>query len=102
MNESELESEPEEITRRQRLGRVVFFVGCLLAAFSVLSVVTVSVAASTGMVAEVSTYTSFAVPIGILGVLLILVGLAVVLLPDGPSRDGVWVMMMGGSSGGSG
>ena len=95
MNEDIYESKSDGPTRRQRIGRVLFVIGCILASFSVVSFLTVSAAAFSGFAIDVVAYAGLVTPLGVLGVVLILVGLTMALLPDGPSQDGVWVMMMG-------
>jgi hypothetical protein len=95
MNESHREPEPRRLTKRQRIGRIFFAIGCVLAGLSVVCMFTVSAAAFSGVDIDVSLLAGLITPFGVLGVVLILLGLAMVLLPDGPSKDGVWVMMLG-------
>lgn len=95
MNETEEESESSVKSTRKRIGRILFMAGLLLLSFSVLSILVVSVVAYTGGTIQVSTYSGYLVPIGIFGGLLLVAGLLMVVLPDGPSKDGVWVMMLG-------
>lgn len=95
MNEPEDEAKPKEYTTRRKAGRILFMAGLLILSSSVLSILVVSVAAYSGVAVKVSAYFGYLVPIGIFGGLLSVAGLLMFLLPEGPSKNGVWVMMMG-------
>jgi uncharacterized membrane protein HdeD (DUF308 family) len=95
VNESQKEPKKSRLTKRQRIGRVFLAIGSILAGFSVVCLFTIPAAAFSGADTDVSPLAGLIAPSGVLGVVLILLGLAMVILPDGPSKDGVWVMMLG-------
>ncbi|TFF91570.1 hypothetical protein EU546_08430 [Candidatus Thorarchaeota archaeon] len=95
MNKTEDNHESRKDGKRRKLGRVLFMAGLVVLSFSIVSVLVVSVAAYSGLPIQVSSYSSYLVPIGIFGVLMVVAGIVMVILPEGPSKDGVWVMMMG-------
>lgn len=67
----------------------------LILSFVILGVCVSLVAAYTGAAGMNQTYLNIAIPGFVMGFLLIMVGLAAVLLPEGFSKDGLWSMKVG-------
>lgn len=81
---------------RRLIGRFLFWIGVIIiGAVIVLGVVVISVSALTGSTTLAVGYSNSAIPFLIIGILILLVGLTMALLPDGFSRDGLWVLKTG-------
>lgn len=96
-----MNSQQEEIgvtypSRRKRIGRVLFLVGIALIVIGLVSSLLISVvSAYSGSVPPTASFEYVRLFLVISGLLLVLAGLAAVLLPEGPSKDGLWVMKIG-------
>lgn len=96
MNSQQEESEIVPPSRRKRIGRVVFLLGIALIVIGLVSSLLISVvSAYSGSVPPMGNFGYIELFLVISGLLLVLAGLAAVLLPEGPSRDGLWVMKIG-------
>ena len=90
------ETETTRPSRRKMVGRMVFFIGLsLLLVAIVISLSVLIVSSYSGNQIPVSNYSPIITLIFILGLILIIVGLTAMILPNGLSRDGVWVMKLG-------
>jgi uncharacterized membrane protein YadS len=96
---TERHSEPDNQSAtpiRRRAGKVVSIAGVFLIASLVILGVCVSfVAAYTGSIDLSQGYLNIAIPGFVIGFLLVIVGLTAALLPEGLSKDGLWVMQTG-------
>jgi hypothetical protein len=89
------ETDIQQPSRRKRAGRVVFFIGLALLAVIIVFSLSVSIVSSySGAEIPIANYSSITLLIFVLGLLLILAGLIAAILPEGPSKDGIWVMKM--------
>jgi hypothetical protein len=97
LTERQSESEQNDIPSfRRRVGKVAVMTGVFLIASLVILGVCVSfVAAFTGSSSLSQGYLNIAIPGFVFGVLLMIVGFAAALLPEGLSKDGLWVMQTG-------
>ena len=83
-------------SRRQRIGKITLVIGVFIVLSLVILGVCVSlVTAYTGAAGMNQAYLDIAVPGIVIGLLLMMVGLAAVLLPEGLSKDGLWVIKVG-------
>jgi hypothetical protein len=81
---------------RRLIGRFLFWTGVIvIGAVIVLGVVVISVSALTGSNTLAVDYGNSATPFLVIGILILLVGFMMALLPDGFSRDGLWVLKLG-------
>lgn len=77
------------------MGREVFLIGLSLLLIVIVFSFSMSIVSSySGVEIPMSNYSSITLFLFILGLLLIAAGLIAVVLPEGPSKDGTWVMMM--------
>ncbi|UCH05542.1 MAG: hypothetical protein JSW05_05085 [Candidatus Thorarchaeota archaeon] len=81
---------------RRVIGRILFWIGVvIIGAVIVLEVAVNSVSAITGSNTLVVGYSNSAIPLLIIGILIMIVGFMMAILPDGFSRDGLWVLKTG-------
>jgi len=97
LTERQSESEQHDIPSfRRRAGRVAVMTGVfLITSLVVLGVCVSFVAAFTGSSSLGQAYLNATIPGFVIGVLLMTVGLAAALLPEGLSKDGLWVLQTG-------
>ena len=95
---TEAEKEPQ-VSQRRRNGKIVLAVGIiLLVLVTILGMLTSIVSAYYGPTESARVYVRYATiatPVFIFGVLLLVAGLIAILLPEGQSQDGVWIMQLG-------
>jgi archaellum biogenesis protein FlaJ (TadC family) len=90
------EVEINQQSKRKRIGRIVLMMGLALIVIVITSSLLISVvAAYSGIGNPIASFEYLQFILVISGILMVLVGLAAVLLPEGPSKDGVWIMKMG-------
>ncbi len=87
MTESVEEPKQKKNFLRKRLGKVLFVIGFIIVAFSILSTIPIFVLPSR------TSDASMNVGVG-LGAILAIIGLFAALFPDGQSEEGAWIMMM--------
>lgn len=88
--------ETNQQSRRKRIGRIVLMMGLALVVIVITSSILISVvAAYSGIEIPLASFEFLQFILVVSGILMVLVGLAAVLLPEGPSKDGLWVMKMG-------
>jgi hypothetical protein len=94
---TERQSEDQSLTPiRRRVGKVALVTGVfLIASLIILGACVSLVAAYTGAAGLNQTYLDIATPGVVIGLLLMVVGLIAVLLPDGLSKDGLWIIQTG-------
>lgn len=97
MNErgEEQQKEPEQKHLRRFIGRIVTWVGLAIVTFVLIIAMYISLAAYTGQNIQFTNYENLLSPIILTGIVLILFGVAALLYPTGPSKDGSWILMMG-------
>lgn len=95
MTADKTKTEIKKRSRRKRAGRAVFLAGLILLLIVIVSTLSISIVSSySGTEISVPNYINFTMLIFVLGLLLVVAGLIAVVLPEGPSKDGTWVMMM--------
>ncbi|MBN2229356.1 MAG: hypothetical protein JW779_07150 [Candidatus Thorarchaeota archaeon] len=88
-------SETKKPSQRKKIGEVLFAIGFSIILTLFLTVIASSLVTSFwGPSTPVVYYENLLTPIFIAGLIMILVGLAFFILPEGPSKDGTWVMKM--------
>jgi hypothetical protein len=97
MNErgEEQQKETEQKPLRWFIGRIVTWVGLAIVTFVLIITMYISLAAYTGQSIQFTNYENLLSPIILTGIVLILFGVAALLYPTGPSKDGSWILMMG-------
>lgn len=97
MNErgEEQQKETEQKPLRRFIGRIVTCVGLAIVTFVLIIAMYISLAAYTGQSIQFTNYENLLSPIILTGIVLILFGVAALLYPTGPSKDGSWILMMG-------
>lgn len=97
MNErgEEQQKETEQKPLRRFIGRIVTWVGLAIVTFVLIIAMYISLAAYTGQNIQFTNYENLLSPIILTGIVLILFGVAALLYPTGPSKDGSWILMMG-------
>jgi len=96
MNTAQEEADVRKPSRRKGAGRVIFFIGFALLLIAIVFSFSISLVSSySGAEVPISDYSGIISLIFTAELLLILAGLAAVVLPEGPSKDGIWVMMVG-------
>ena len=95
MTEPQNEKQSEVLLRR-RIGKIVLAVGLLaIVLVIVLGMLTSLVSAYEGSTELVRQYDVISRPIFVFGILLVLSGLVAILLPEGLSQDGIWILKTG-------
>lgn len=85
-----------EIPLRRRIGKIVLAVGLfVIVLVIVLGILTSLVSAYGGSTELVRVYDVIAYPCFVFGIILVMGGLVAIILPEGPSKDGVWVLKTG-------
>jgi amino acid transporter len=96
MNTENEETVVKRQSRRKRAGRILFLIGLSLLLVIIIFSLSISIVSSySGVEFPMSNYSSIISLIFVLGLLLIIVGLISIVLPEGLSRDGLWVMKLG-------
>jgi hypothetical protein len=81
-------------SRRKKLGRAALYLGLsTILVVSILSLSVSIVSSYSGVASPESNYFYLSLVI-LIGILLVMTGLVAIILPEGPSRDGVWDMNM--------
>jgi hypothetical protein len=95
MTEPQTEGQ-SEVPLRRRIGKIVLAVGLsVIVLVIVLGIFTSLVSAYEGSTELVRQYDVLARPIFVFGILLVMSGLVAILLPEGLSQDGVWILKTG-------
>jgi len=88
--------EQRKIPLKRRIGKIGLAIGiCLIVFVIVLGILSSVVSAYDSSTELVRVYDIVAGPVFIFGVLLVISGLVAILLPEGLSQDGVWVLKTG-------
>ncbi|MFW9770433.1 MAG: hypothetical protein ACFFF9_01450 [Candidatus Thorarchaeota archaeon] len=91
--------EEEQVSLKRSVGKIVLAVGIILLFLVIIfGTLTSLVSAYYGPTESARAYVQFntiATPVFIFGVLLVVAGLIAILLPEGQSQDGVWIMQLG-------
>ena len=96
MTSSQEESTIEKQSRKKRLGRAALYLGLSIILVVFVFSLSMSIVSSySGVEIPVSSYSYLSSLITVIGIMLIIAGIVAIILPDGPSRDGVWVMKLG-------
>ncbi|MGD9395417.1 MAG: hypothetical protein PVJ05_03220 [Candidatus Thorarchaeota archaeon] len=95
MTQSERE-ERREIPSRRRIGKIVLAAGLLIIFVVIVLGMFVSLVSAYGDSTELlRVYDALVGPGLFIGILLMMIGFAAILLPEGFSQDGVWVLKTG-------
>jgi hypothetical protein len=95
MTEPQAEGQREVLLRR-RFGKIVLAVGLfIIFLVIVLGILTSLVSAYEGSTELVRQYDVLARPIIVFSIILVLSGLVAILLPEGLSQDGIWILKTG-------
>ena len=85
-----------KIPLKRRIGKIALSVGLfVIVLVIVLGILTSLVSAYEGSTELVRQYDVLARPIIVFGIILVLSGLVAILLPEGLSQDGVWILKTG-------
>ncbi len=96
MSEAPTTTESARYSLGRRVGRAVFWTGvAIIAVVTILGAAVMLASAYTGTGFLLTSYTNLAIPLVIIGAVMILVGLVAYCLPEGFSRDGLWVLKTG-------
>jgi uncharacterized membrane protein YidH (DUF202 family) len=96
MSSEQEETETPTPSMRKRIGRLVLYVGLAVLVIDLVSSFLISlVSAYSGSENPMTNYQTLNLFIVVAGILMVFAGLAAVLLPEGPSKDGLWVMKLG-------
>jgi len=95
MTEPQSKPDREMVSARRRIGKIMFLIGLIVVGMTVASLVILSAAAYGGYDVQLTSYSNIMTPIIVVGFLILLVGLALAVLPEGPSKDGLWVLKTG-------
>jgi uncharacterized membrane protein (DUF485 family) len=93
--EEQQTKEPEQDLLRQRIGKFVMWVGISIMLFVFITGMYISLAAYTSHFVQYTSEGSLLTPLLLTGIVLILFGVAAIIYPSGPSKDGSWILMMG-------
>jgi hypothetical protein len=95
MTEPQAEGQREVLLKR-RIGKIVLAVGFfIIVLVIVLGILTSLVSAYDGSTELVRQYEILSPPIFVFGIILVMSGLVAILLPEGLSQDGVWILKTG-------
>jgi hypothetical protein len=84
------------ILPRRRIGKIVLAVGLfVIVLVIVLGILTSLVSAYGGSTELVRVYDVIAYPCFVFGIILVMGGFVAIILPEGPSKDGVWILKTG-------
>jgi uncharacterized membrane protein HdeD (DUF308 family) len=98
MNEKSDEQQTKEQEQNllpQFVGKIVMWIGIAIILFVFITGMYLSLAAYTSHFVQYTSEGSKLTPLLLTGIVLILFGVAAILYPTGPSKDGVWVLMTG-------
>ena len=95
MTETQAEGQ-RNIQQRRLIGKIGLAIGILLVVFVIILGLFVSVvSANDGSTELHSLYDAIARPVLVFGMLLVISGLLAIVLPEGLSQDGVWILKTG-------
>ncbi|MFX1604574.1 MAG: hypothetical protein ACFFDD_01575, partial [Promethearchaeota archaeon] len=81
---------------KRRIGKIVLAAGLLIIVVVIVLGMFASLVSATGGSTELlRVYNTILGPGLVIGILLVMVGFAAILLPEGLSKDGVWVLKTG-------
>lgn len=87
---------PQKQSTRKRYGRAVFYLGLsILLVVFILSLSMLIVSSYSGVETSISGFSPFALLFTVIGILLIIAGIVAIILPEGLTNDGVWIMKLG-------
>jgi hypothetical protein len=95
VHEIEMTKESESKSRRKRVGRVICILSGLAMLITIFGGLVLSVVALSGVTQPMIAYNQYAPGVFVVGILSLLVGIGMILLPEGLSEDGTWVQMTG-------
>ncbi|MHA2379410.1 MAG: hypothetical protein ACXADS_09030 [Candidatus Thorarchaeota archaeon] len=96
MSEASSGTESIRQSSTRRFGRAVFWIGvALVAIVTILGAAVLLVTAYAGSGFLITSYGNIAIPLLAIGTVMILVGLVAYCLPEGFSKDGLWVLKTG-------
>ena len=88
--------EEKKLSKRRRLGKILFKVGLLFEFFSIIFGGLIGLVSAIGvsqpLTWEMSNLLQYPV---LIGIFMIVVGLITWIIPEGMSEDGVWIMKVG-------
>ncbi|MFW9927523.1 MAG: hypothetical protein ACFFDM_12290 [Candidatus Thorarchaeota archaeon] len=94
MSDEQKESESKK-NLRHFLGRIAIWIGLAIVLFVFIIGIYISLAAFNSQFTPITDLGSVLTPILLTGIILIIFGIAAILYPTGPSKDGSWVLMTG-------
>ncbi|MHA2352808.1 MAG: hypothetical protein ACXAC0_06215 [Candidatus Thorarchaeota archaeon] len=95
MTEPQAEGQ-REVPLRRRIGKIVLAIGLFVIVLVIVFGIFASlVSAYEGSTELVRVYDVIAYPCFVFGIILVMGGFVAIILPEGPSKDGVWVFKTG-------